>query len=284
MPSGSRPLIGSSKSSVAGSPSSAAAMPEPLRHAEREPADAPAGDVRQADLVEHLVDAACAAGRRRRRASAGAGAPCACRAACGRRAARRPRASARRARGSAGRRWSRCRRSGGRARGSSASSSTCRRRWGRGSRSRRRAGCRTSDRRRRRRRRSAWSARAPRSSRALLRFGASRCLPSWSRRDADDDHDQQDHARRIQFLTCRTVPSHDGRSGNEIDGKPTSGSARQARHDVDDRIADHDERRRRPWRRRMVRFCPGRRSCIDHRRGGRPAHRARGWTSPATSG
>ena len=45
---------------VCGSPSSAAAIAEPLAHAEREAADALARDVVEADQVDHLVDARAA--------------------------------------------------------------------------------------------------------------------------------------------------------------------------------------------------------------------------------
>ena len=94
MPSGSRPLTGSSKSSVAGSPSRAAAMPSRWRHAEREAADAAgrprrSGRPRRAPPRPARRDAAGL-----RRASAGAGGRCGCRARPWRRAARRPRASA----------------------------------------------------------------------------------------------------------------------------------------------------------------------------------------------
>ena len=58
MPSGSMPLNGSSSISTGGSPSIAAAMPEPLAHAERVAARlAPAAGSRP-DLADHLVDPA----------------------------------------------------------------------------------------------------------------------------------------------------------------------------------------------------------------------------------
>ncbi len=133
MPSGSRPFIGSSNSSVAGSPSSAEAMPEPLRHAEREAADAAAGDVGEPDLVEHLLDAAA-----RQPARVGqpaqvvaGGALAVDRAGVEQRADLVHRR--RRGRGSASRRRGRSPTSGGRGRGSCASWSTCPRRSARGS-------------------------------------------------------------------------------------------------------------------------------------------------------
>ena len=58
MPSGSRPLTGSSKSSTCGSPSSAAAMPSRWPMPEREALGAPPRDVLQAHHAEHLVDPA----------------------------------------------------------------------------------------------------------------------------------------------------------------------------------------------------------------------------------
>ena len=57
MPSGSRPLAGSSRITVAGSPSSAAATPEALTHAQREATDTLTGDVAQSDDLDHLLDA-----------------------------------------------------------------------------------------------------------------------------------------------------------------------------------------------------------------------------------
>ena len=56
------PLNGSSSISAGGSPSSAAAMPEPLAHAEREAAGPAPGHRGQPGLLEHLVDPAGAAG------------------------------------------------------------------------------------------------------------------------------------------------------------------------------------------------------------------------------
>ena len=134
MPSGSRPLTGSSRISVSGSPSSALRDPEPLAHAERELAGALVRHLAQTDEIDQLVDAASRdavrLGQReqmvvRRTAACGRSAP---------RAARRPRAAARRGRGSACRSPSRRRRSARRGRGSVASSSTCPTRSGRGSR------------------------------------------------------------------------------------------------------------------------------------------------------
>ena len=56
-PSGSRPLTGSSRMTVCGSPSSAAAMPEPLAHAEREAADLLLGHLGQAGHLDDFVHA-----------------------------------------------------------------------------------------------------------------------------------------------------------------------------------------------------------------------------------
>ena len=56
MPSGSRPLNGSSSISTGGSPSMAAAMPEPLAHAERVAAGLAPGRRRKPGLLDHLVD------------------------------------------------------------------------------------------------------------------------------------------------------------------------------------------------------------------------------------
>ena len=137
MPSGSSPLTGSSNSSSGGSPSSAAAMPEPLAHPEREAADAPARDARQPDELEHLVARArrgspllrASQSRWSSRAQAGVH-----RAGVEQRADLAQRALERRVRPAGDQR--RARRRARRARGSSASSSTCRRRSGRRTRSR----------------------------------------------------------------------------------------------------------------------------------------------------
>ena len=71
MPSGSRPLTGSSKSSTGGSPSSAAAMPSRCAMPSEKPPVRRRATLVEADELEHLVDAACAAGRCWPRARAG---------------------------------------------------------------------------------------------------------------------------------------------------------------------------------------------------------------------
>ena len=58
MPSGSRPLTGSSKMSTGGSPSMARRDAEPLPHAERETAGPPPRGRRETHLFEHLGDPA----------------------------------------------------------------------------------------------------------------------------------------------------------------------------------------------------------------------------------
>ena len=58
MPSGSRPLDGSSRISVARVAEQRRGDAEPLAHAERERPDALARDVLQPDELDHLVDAA----------------------------------------------------------------------------------------------------------------------------------------------------------------------------------------------------------------------------------
>ena len=169
MPSGSRPLTGSSSTSVCGSPSSADAMPSrwPMP-SENAPARL-RGDLVQPDQLEHLVHPPAREIRASARAPAGgwralrpgwidarlqqradlgaAGAVVAVRLAV--RPSPRP-SSARPARRS------------------SASSSTCPRRWGRGTRSRSRAGRERQSRPPRSSRRSASSIRSLRSSRAKL--------------------------------------------------------------------------------------------------------------------
>ena len=60
MPSGSRPLTGSSNISTGGSPSSAAAMPSRCRMPSEKPPDLAPGRRAQAGLLEHLVDPAAA--------------------------------------------------------------------------------------------------------------------------------------------------------------------------------------------------------------------------------
>ena len=56
MPSGSRPLTGSSNIRTPGSPSKRAGNTEALRHPEGEGPRFPPGDIAQPDEVEHLVD------------------------------------------------------------------------------------------------------------------------------------------------------------------------------------------------------------------------------------
>ena len=110
MPSGSRPLAGSSRMSTCGSPSRAAARPSRWRMPMRVAAGPLAGRGRDADQLEHLVDPLARRRRRCRRAPAGG-----C-GRCGRGGSSSPRApSPTTAIGlgdvvrSAGRRWSPCR-------------------------------------------------------------------------------------------------------------------------------------------------------------------------------
>ena len=98
-------------------------------------------------------------------------------------------------------------------------------------------------------RRSAWSARAPRSSRALLRSAGVAVLAELVEADADDDHDQQaaedpvlDRAGRC--AARRQVGEGDRRQADV--GQPRRGAARRSTTD-----RDREQRRRRPWRWRM---------------------------------
>ena len=131
MPSGSRPLIGSSSTSTPGSPSSVYASDEALPHAERVAAHAAVGELGDADLLEHRRHPRRRQARRGRvdlqvvpRRAAGV------EVRVERRADGLERASA--GRGTACRRTSRCRRSRARARAAPAGSWSCRRRSGRG--------------------------------------------------------------------------------------------------------------------------------------------------------
>ena len=137
MPSGSRPLAGSSRISTSGSPSRACAEPEPLAHAERVLAHALAGRGWSSPTsVEQLVDARRRHARssaRRRRAPRGRGGRGAGRAASSRTPTRGP--GCWRARVRAVEHRAACPRRASRARRASASSWSCRRRWARGTRS-----------------------------------------------------------------------------------------------------------------------------------------------------
>ena len=158
MPSGSRPLTGSSKRRTPGSPSSAEAMPEALAHARaRTCPTLPAGHRLQADQLQHLVDPGprdgVGLGQRQQVVVGGAargGGPWP-------RGGRRPRAGATAGRRSGGRRWSPSRNRGGRGPSPCAWSSTCPTRWGRGSPSPPRGGPRSSGRRRPGSSRRTWS-------------------------------------------------------------------------------------------------------------------------------
>ena len=60
MPSGSSPLVGSSRTRTCGVADQRGGEAEPLVHAEREAADPAVGRSRQLDQLEHLVDARAA--------------------------------------------------------------------------------------------------------------------------------------------------------------------------------------------------------------------------------